>query len=196
MRESGQILTGGDLPFYLPFQGLLMWNASQLITTQVAWNKSTLWTSAARGLKIYISTWEKGPTTSQRWRWNGTIPQVGNGKRSCIIYRNKSNSLDSDSQLFFSFFFQRSKNYAKLRSNEQLHYTITTKQQQNAFQGPFLLHFCFSQLSLRKISIDLLWCFVVTHLTLFSVRLSSHTCILLSLFSNLNQNKCLHSELK
>ena len=127
MRESGQILTGGDLPFYLPFQGLLMWNASQLITTQVAWNKSTLWTSAARGLKIYTSTWEKGPTTSQRWRWNGTIPQVGNGKRSCIIYRNKSNSLDSDSQLFFSFFFQRSKNYAKLRSNEQLHYTITTK---------------------------------------------------------------------
>ena len=135
MRESGQILTGGDLPFYLPFQGLLMWNASQLITTQVAWNKSTLWTSAARGLKIYTSTWEKGPTTSQRWRWNGTIPQVGNGKRSCIIYRNKSNSLDSDSQLFFSFFFQRSKNYAKLRSNEQLHYTITTKQQQNCFLG-------------------------------------------------------------
>ena len=34
--KQSKILTGDDLPFYLPFQGLLMWNASQLITTQVA----------------------------------------------------------------------------------------------------------------------------------------------------------------
>ena len=113
--------TGSDLPFYSPFQGLLMWNAWQLTTTQAAWNINTMCAGAGGGLKTHTSTWGGGPTTSQRWRWSGITPQAGNGKRSCISYRNKSNSLDSDSQLCLSFFFQRSKNYAKLRSKEQLH---------------------------------------------------------------------------
>ena len=114
-------ITGGDLPFYSPFQGLLMWNAWQLTTTQAAWNINTMCASAGGGLKTHISTWGGGPTTSQQWRWSGITPQAGNGKRSCISYRNESNSLDSDSQLCLSFFFQRSKNYAKLRSKEKLH---------------------------------------------------------------------------
>lgn len=51
--------------FFLPFQGLLMLSALQRITTQVAWSKNTLWTSASGSLKISLSTLEKGPTMWQ-----------------------------------------------------------------------------------------------------------------------------------